>query len=153
MLRRHLSVLLSAGALLVGLSQPASARDQEPSRPAVNEDERATFLRWLHTDVLWVPAESGNSTYGLIGVHLVVARVKRIDIYGPPGVMLLRQKTSTGWMYRPGFTWGMSIRLVDLKVPGVNRPLTAFINVSRCWTNGGEENAMDMVGFSFTWRR
>jgi hypothetical protein len=54
-------------------------------------------------------------------------------------------------MYRPGFTWGVSIRLLDLKLPIAKRPVTAFINVSRCWTQAGEENAMDMVGFSFTW--
>jgi len=130
-----------------------SAPQAPPAGPAGDEEPRTSFLRWLHTDVMWVPTESGNQTFGLVGVHLAVARLGRFDIYGPPGVMVIRQRTSLGWQYRPAFTWGISFFLADFQIPMTGRNAYVFVNLSKCWVTGDVRSGMNMGGFSLTWRR
>jgi hypothetical protein len=121
---------------------------EEKERPT-----RSSFLRWVHTDGLWIPTESGNPTFGLIGVHVAVAKVGRLHIYGPPGVIVLRQRTQHGWMFRPGFTWGVSIYLTDVRFPGTSRAALLFANLTKCWTHGDQRNGMSMAGLSVTWKK
>ena len=90
---------------------------------------------------------------GLVGVHLAVARVGRIHIYGPPGVMVLRQQTRLGWQLRPALTWGMSIFLTDMRVPGTSRTAQLFGNLTKCWTQGDQRTGMSMAGLSLTWKK
>jgi hypothetical protein len=128
-------------------------RRRVADREAKERESRSSFLKWLHTDALWVPAQSGVQTYGLIGVHLAVAQVGRVHIFGPPGVILLRQRSARGTLVRAGLTWGMSVYLTDLKVPGTARQAQLYINLTKAWTNGDYRNGASMVGLSVTWKK
>ena len=119
--------IASASLWLIVAAAPAAAQVRAPSsdRPAAPAHEEsaraqrqtaepsgfsfASFLKYLHTDVLWTPSETGAGMQGLVGVHLVVASIGRVNFFGPPGVMLVTQNTSTGKMVRVASTWGTSI--------------------------------------------
>lgn len=122
-------------------------------REAEERQEHSSFLRWLHTDVLWIPTESGNTTYGLVGVHVAIFRLGRFDVYGPPGVMLFRQREGSRSSVLPGYTWGVSIFLTELKLPGTMRRALVFADLTKCWTWGDIQNGMSMIGFSITWKK
>jgi hypothetical protein len=121
---------------------PAAVRDEQP---------RSSFLRWLHTDVLWISGQSNADVLGLIGVHLAVARVGRVDFYGPPGVMLIRQPTVRGPILRPALTWGVSYRFGNVYLPGRQTPIAIFGNAARCWTSGSAQSGYSLFGLSITW--
>src|SRR5262245_22680132 len=149
---------LCGALLLISFAGAAHAQEPPPAptpapQPRPDEDQHTSFLRWLHTDVMWVPTESGNATYGLIVVHLAVARIGGLDIQGPPGVILLRQRTEDGWMLRPGMTWGLSFRLTDFELPHFKRAVTMYANLSRVWTGGDSRMSMNLAGISLTWKR
>ena len=128
-------------------------RRRVAAREVRERDPRSSFLKWLHTDALWVPAESGVDTYGLIGAHLVVAQVGRFHVFGPPGVILLRQRAERGVLVRPGLTWGLSIYLTDVKLPGTSRRVQLFVNLTKVWVQGDHRNGTSMVGASVTWKK
>ena len=45
--------------------------------------------------------------------------VGRVQFFGPPGILLLRMPDVAGThQMRVGYTWGLSVRLVDLKLFG-----------------------------------
>jgi hypothetical protein len=130
--------------------------EQEKRQREAQQREKAThssFLRWVHVDALWIPAASGNQTFGLVGTHLAVANVGRIYFYGPPGVILLRQPNGHGWSYRPGFSWGFSVYLTEAKVPGTTHHARLFFNLTKVWTQGDYRTGMDMAGLSVTWKK
>ena len=130
--------------------------EYEKRKKAQEEREKpkhSSFLRWLHTDALWIPTESGNQSFGLVGAHLAVARVGRLHIFGPPGVLVLRQRTRLGWQFRPALTWGMSIFLTDMRIPGTTRTAQLFGNLTKCWTQGDQRTGMSMAGLSITWKK
>ena len=163
---RRPGLLLALVLLFVGLWPRESAARQEPapaeiaaqaSQPqqagAKDKDSHTSFLRWVHLDGLWIPGQTDAGMLGLVGMHIAVARVGRMNFFGPPGVMLVRQDTQHGRIFRPGFTWGFGYQLTDVHVPGVSRPMTLFLNVTKCWTTGNENTGMSMVGLSLTWVR
>ena len=117
------------------------------------QSKRTSFLKWIHADGLWMPAQSGGGTYGLIGMHIAMVQMGRVYVFGPPGIMLVMQETSRGRMFRPGFTWGVSYRLTDVWLPGKTEPVELFLNMTRCWTTGSYSNGISMVGFSLTWTK
>ena len=115
--------------------------------------KHSSFLKWFHIDGVWVPTESGASSYGLIGAHLAVANLGRVYFYGPPGVMLLVDHRNGGHEFHPALTWGVSVYLTDFHVPGVRRPAQLFLNLSKCWTRGGYQTGLNMGGLSVTWKK
>ena len=124
---------------------------REKERLARENPQRSSFLRWLHTDGLWMQSSTGSSVYGVIGVHLAVANIGRIHLYGPPGLMLVSHDTPQGRIWRGAFTWGVSFRLGGVKPPGINRRAQLYLNVAKVWTGGDYRNGADMVGLSATW--
>ena len=90
---------------------------------------------------------------GIIGTHLAIANIGRLYIYGPPGVMLLRQRHGAEWMLRPAFTWGFSFYLTEFTIPGwEGQNAQLFVNVTKVWTEGDQRNGIDMVGLSLTFK-
>lgn len=156
MTRSQVRVLICAGALFLFAGAAMAQTEPESGRkkpPPTEDDSRTSFLRWLHADVLWLPLEEGNRTFGLIGAHVTVMRLGRIEMYGPPGVILLRQNYGDRTVVRPGYTWGFSIRLADVRVPGTQRRVTLFGDLARVWTYGDHRNGMTLGGFSITFKR
>ena len=101
-----------------------------------------------------MPTSSSNSgTYGLIGAHFTVANVGRVYFYGPPGVMLLLLPGENGdRRWQPALTWGLSIRLIDIRFPGATHPSRLFANFAKCWTGTDQRFGIDMAGLSLTWK-
>ncbi|MGE5834159.1 MAG: hypothetical protein ACM4AI_06745 [Acidobacteriota bacterium] len=131
-----------------------SAGSGEKDAAAQKEgSKRTAFLKWVHLDGLWIPPSNHVDQVGLIGTHLAIANIGRLYLYGPPGVMLIRQRNGGEWMFRPAFTWGFSFYLMDFRMPGSTQTMQLFANVTKVWTEGDERNGIDMVGLSVTWKK
>jgi hypothetical protein len=122
--------------------------------PQRETSPRTLFRKWVHLDVMWIPPSNNLDAFGLIGTHLAIANIGRLYIYGPPGVMLLRQRHGAEWMLRPAFTWGFSFYLTEFSIPGwEGQSAQLFANVTKVWTEGDQRNGIDMVGLSLTFRK
>lgn len=115
------------------------------------QPERTSFLKWIHVDGLWMANNIGLRSYGVIGTHVAVMEVGRLHLYGPPGVMLVMENDGEAWRARPGLTWGFSLRLADMRLPGSTKNVRLFLNVAKVWTTGNVRTGRDMMGLSFTW--
>ena len=90
-------------------------------------------------------------SYGLIGSHLSLVDIGRVQVFGPPGVMLLSVPDGRGSRrLELGYTWGVSVRLADMRLFG-GREMTLFVNFTKVWVETGSatgRQAYDIVGFS-----
>src|SRR5262245_15377944 len=122
-------------SLAVQKGQPV--RPKAPSNeplPEIKRSKKSMFLSALHTDVMWLPTSSGNDALGLVGAHFTVANIGRVYLYGPPGVLLLRD-SSEGVRFHPALTWGFSFHLADFKI-GPKHTVRLFANMTKVWTRG-----------------
>jgi hypothetical protein len=131
------------------------ARDdgREARAPQRETSPRSLFRKWVHLDVMWIPPSNNVEAFGIIGTHLAIANIGRLYIYGPPGVMLIRQRHGGEWMLRPAFTWGFSFYLTEFSIPGWEQDAQLFANVTKVWTEGDQRNGIDMVGLSLTFKK
>jgi hypothetical protein len=152
--------------LLAGLSEdPAAAELVQQTQAAQADRERptkGTFFSRIHLDGLWSTTSSDVRYYGLIGTHISLVDIGRVQFFGPPGVILLSIPDGYGSRtLRPGYTWGMSVRLTDFHFPGsgIGKNATLFLNVTKCWTVGQTSIAepslsgFDIAGFSIAPRK
>ena len=133
-------------ALLVACVLAAAARAEGQTL------ERSTFLQWVHIDAFWIPASSGEQSLGLVGTHIALAHLGRVYVYSAPGVLLLKQSTDLGWSLRVNLTWGVSVYLVDVRVPGMRRTAQVFLNLAHVGSKG-EGYPTEMTGLSVTWKK
>jgi hypothetical protein len=99
---------------------------------------KTSFWRRVHLDLPGIRAESGQEYVccSLVGAHLTVAEVGRLNFYGPPGVLLVRQRVGPDqWQWRGGLSWGLGWYLDDVKL--LNRPARLYFNLTKVWTTGG----------------
>ena len=119
----------------------------------------STFLSRIHLDMLATQSNMGARLYGVIGGHVSLVDVGRVQFYGPPGVMMMMVPTDNGGhRVTFGYSWGASVRLTDLRLGGAMKNATLFLNVSKVWMGSGERSAndqrgYDMVGFSISPRK
>ena len=129
--------------------------DEQNARRAAamqrEKPEHSWFLKWLHADALWLPGRAGADVFGLVGFHLAVARIGRVHLFGPPGLMVLLHDTNEGRRVRPAFTWGLGYSLTEMHVPFKQEPMQLFLNVAEARVTGGGN--LTMVGLSVTWRK
>jgi hypothetical protein len=128
---------------------------QEQRRKELQEKEKPTrtsFLRKLHLDGLWIPTSTGTGQYGLIGTHIDVASAGRLHFYGPPGMMLVLEKTDGGWRVKPAMTWGVSVFIGEVRLPGQKENAQLFFNLTKSWSAGSFQAGRDMAGLSLTWK-
>jgi hypothetical protein len=152
--RRAAAWILAAIVMSWAASRDVRADDpSSPATPPPDETPHSSFLRWVHVDGLWLPGESDAGVFGLVGMHIAVARIGRTAIFGPPGVMLVRQQTANGPIIRALFTWGMSYRLTDMHVPHKSRPASLYLSLAKCWTSVNIDDGIAMFGLSITWER
>jgi hypothetical protein len=121
---------------------------------------KSTFLTRVHIDGLWTSTSSDLRFYGLVGSHISLVDVGRVQFFGPPGVILLSMPDQSGVRHlRPGYTWGMSIRLSDVRLFAPSKNMTLFLTISKVWVPGGsaldrlQGGGFDIAGFSLAPRR
>jgi hypothetical protein len=117
--------------------------EQKKRAQKVAEKEKPTkssFWRRVHLDLPAIRAESGNEYLccSVVGLHLTVAEIGRLNLYGPPGVLLVRQKVgSNEWQWRGAYSWGLGWFLDDVRFPLLDRPARLYFNLTKVWTTGG----------------
>ena len=130
----------------------SAALDQENSR-------RSSFLSRLHFDGMWSTTSTNGRLYGIVGSHLSLVDIGRIQLFGPPGVMLLTVPDGSGGrQIALGYTWGLSIRLGDVRMGAPTKNMTVFLNMSKVFlgssdTAAGSSRGYDIVGFSIAQRK
>lgn len=141
-----------------GGADPAWLQAQAARDDAETPDEHSSFLTRLHVDGLGVTTSSGTRVYGLVGTHMTLVDVGRVQIFGPPGVMLL-SLPDTGGRRRLtlGYTWGLSVRLADVRLLTPERRMTLFLTMSKVWVNSGSHHldagGLQIVSFSLAPRK
>ncbi len=119
-----------------------------------------TFLTRVHLDGLWTSMSSDARVYGLVGSHISLVDVGRVQFFGPPGVIVLSVPDGTGSrQLRAGYTWGISVRLGDVRLFGASKNMTLFVTIAKVWMLGGnpyegmQPGGLDVAGFSLAPRK
>ena len=147
--------------LLAGLSVDPTAeaiRDTTLTQRADKEKLRkGTLWTRLHIDGLWTTTSTDARLYGLVGSHISLVDVGRVQFFGPPGVIVLSVPDGRGSReLKMGYTWGMSVRLGDVRLFAPSKNFTLFLTVTKVWVVGGgaydrlnpSMNGFDIAGFS-----
>lgn len=130
------------------------------TRTAAEKLVKNTFLTRIHLDGLWTTTSTDYRLYGLVGSHISLVDVGRVQFFGPPGVILLSVPDATGSRaIRVGYTWGLSVRLKDVRLFSPTSNMTLFLTVTRVWVSGGTPydrmtpGGYDIAGFSLAPRK
>ncbi len=130
------------------------------ARTAAEKIVKDTFLTRVHLDGLWTSTSTDYRIYGLVGSHISLVDVGRVQFFGPPGVILLSVPDGRGSRtIRAGYTWGMSVRLKDLRMLSATRNMTLFLTVTKVWLTGNNPydrltpGGYDIAGFSLAPRK
>ncbi len=159
--------------LLATLLHPTGAAAQQETEPDCDDPEecarlierlerekprRTSFFDRVHLDLLGAPPEigGGSGRVGLVGAHLTIAEIGRLNVFGPPGVMVAMQSIdgdrSGRWRAVTALNWGVSVRLMEFSLGDTNRHTVMFLNLTKLWTWGDFDRGMDFVGLSFAWK-
>jgi hypothetical protein len=133
---------------------PVQAARMEAEKPP----SHTSFWTRVHLDGLWTTSPSGARFYGIVGSHVSLVDVGRLQIFGPPGVMLLSVPDGAGSRrITLGYTWGVSLRLADVRLFAPTKNMTLFLNVSKVWLDAGDDQdklrGFDIAGFSLAPRK
>ncbi len=121
--------------------------------------KHSSFLRRIHVDMLATQSRLGTRMYGIVGMHVTLVDVGRFHMFGPPGVLLVTVPAGNGGRRVTfGYTWGVSVRLTDIRLGGRAKNMTLFLNISKVWLNTGtpdvhDPRGYDIIGFSIAPRR
>jgi hypothetical protein len=130
----------------------------QAARLDAEKSKHSSFMTRVHLDGLWTSASSGTRLYGLVGSHISLVDVGRLQVFGPPGVLLLSVPDYAGSRrVTLGYTWGLSVRLADVRLLGPTKDMTVFLNVSKVWMAAGADErtagGYNMMGFSIAARK
>ena len=119
---------------------------------------KGSFLTRVHIDGLWTTTSTDVRFYGLVGSHISLVDIGRVQFFGPPGVIVLSMPGPRGREIRAGYTWGMSVRLRDIRLFSPTRNMTLFLTMSKVWVTGGTFDRLapggfDIAGFSLAPRK
>ena len=118
-----------------------------------------SFFTRVHLDGLWTSTSTDVRMYGLFGAHISLVDVGRVQFFGPPGVLVLSVPDGRGGHeMRTGYTWGMSVRLTDVRLFAPAKNLTLFLTMTKVWMTGGtfdrlQPGGLELAGFSLAPRR
>jgi hypothetical protein len=147
-------VLDDPRASFAAVPPPMTARlDAEKPPP------HSSFLTRLHFDGMWSTTSTNGRLYGIVGTHMSLVDIGRIQLFGPPGVMLLTVPDGYGGRrVALGYTWGLSIRLGDVRMGAPTKNMTVFLNISKVFLGSadaaaGSSRGYDIVGFSIAPRK
>jgi hypothetical protein len=133
---------------------PAQAAQIAAEKPP----KHSSFLTRVHLDGLWSTASNTGRLYGLVGSHVSLVDVGRLQVFGPPGVLLVSVPDSNGSRRIVlGYTWGLSVRLADVRLFGPTKDMTLFMNLSKLWLAGSQDEqgtrGYEIMGFSIAPRK
>ena len=137
----------------------AARASTQAARAAAEKVEKDSFLTRVHIDGLWITPSTDVRLYGLVGSHISLVDVGRVQFFGPPGVILLSVPDGNGSRrIRAGYTWGISVRLKDVRMFSPTSNMTLFLTVSKVWINSGAYDRLspggyDIAGFSLAPRK
>ena len=137
------------------LKEAGTPQVQAKASQAVAEkpDKHTSFLTRLHLDGLWTTTAIDGRVYGLVGSHVSLVDIGRLQVFGPPGVLLVSVPDGKGSRrVTLGYTWGLSVRLMNVRLCA-GKDMTLFVNVSKVWVAGSGGQGLDIVGFSLATRR
>lgn len=123
------------------------AREDKPSRTALYEH--------IHFASLWTTpqTQAAPGALGLAGVHATIDIQGRWEVYAFPGVMALSVPNRQGErIISIGYDWGLAIRLFDFRIPYLDFPARAHLNVVEVWVPEVEQK-ISMVGLSFSLKK
>ena len=147
-------VLGDPRASFAAVPPPVSARLAAEKPPP-----HSSFLTRLHFDGMWSTTSTNGRIYGIVGTHMSLVDIGRIQVFGPPGLMLLTVPDGYGGrQVALGYTWGLSIRLGDVRIGAPTKNMTVFLNLSKVFlgssdTAAGSSRGYDIVGFSIAQRK
>jgi hypothetical protein len=138
--------------LFAGLEADLPAEAMRASTLAARADherlEKNSFFSRVHLDGLWTTTSTDARLYGLIGSHISLVDVGRVQFFGPPGVIVVSVPNGFGArQLRVGYTWGMSVRLADVRVFGSSKNMTLFLSMTKCWLVGSRMDGLQVGGF------
>jgi hypothetical protein len=149
--------------LLAGLDEDVAAEAIRASttaaRIAAEKLVKDTFLTRVHLDGLWTTTTTDYRMYGLVGSHISLVDVGRVQFFGPPGVILLSIPNGLGGReLRIGYTWGLSVRLADVRLFAPAKNLTLFLSITKVWVSGPTTgqipgSSFEIAGFSLAPRK
>jgi hypothetical protein len=159
----HAPTIERACAMLRQLAVDPEAEAIRQRTLAVRADQekvhKSSFFSRVHLDGLWSTTSSDMRYYGLVGSHISLVDVGRVQFFGPPGILLLRMPDVNGsHQIRIGYTWGLSVRLFDFPLFGSEKNTTMFLSIAKCWTVGNAMDSLnpggfDIAGFSIAPRK
>ena len=119
---------------------------------------RDSFFTRVHIDGLWTTTSTDVRLYGLVGSHISLVDIGRVQFFGPPGVIVLSIPGPRGREIRTGYDWGMSVRLGDIRLFSAAKNMTLFLTMSKVWLTGGTYDRLmtggfDIAGFSIAPRK
>jgi hypothetical protein len=150
---------LKAG-LVVDLQAETIRAQTAAARTDHEKPQKNTFFSRVHLDGLWTTTSTDARFYGLVGSHISLVDVGRVQFFGPPGVIVLSIPDGRGSReIRMGYTWGMSVRLADVRLFAPTKNLTLFLDMTKVWIVGNttydrlQVGGFDLVGFSLAPRK
>jgi hypothetical protein len=109
----------------------------------------SSFLTRIHIDGLWTTTQDGARFYGIVGTHISMVDVGRVQVFGPPGIMLLTVPDGKGGRkVSLGYTWGVSLRLADVRVGTPTKNFSLFLNVTKLFVSGGAMGVQGTQGYN-----
>jgi hypothetical protein len=152
----------AACRIIAGLAEDPIADAIRASTLAARNGAETTvkhsFLRRVHLDGLWTSTSTDVRMYGLFGAHISLVD-GRVQFFGPPGVIVLSVPDGRGAReMRTGYTWGMSVRLRDVRLFAPSRNMTLFLTLTKVWMTGGtydrlRPGGVELAGFSLAPRK
>jgi len=142
------------------LDDPRAASTTTVARPAAEaRPKHSTFLTRMHLDGLAATSPTQARTYGIVGFHVSLVDVGRVQLFGPPGLILLTvPREGGGRTVTVGYTWGLSLRISDIRLSSPTKNMTLFVNIAKVWSGGGDPAAgstggSEMISLSIAPRR
>jgi len=131
------------------------------SRVSFGAGDTSGFVDYLlsnmHIDGGWISGLPGSTSYGLAGMHLTLAHVSRLHLWGPPGMLVIRRPDG---QFEVKKTWGLDVFLGDVPIPFMKRKLPMYVAMAKVFDKSEAQairhqiNAgIDMVGLSVTLKR
>lgn len=136
---------------------------QETAAVAVAEEAITKTVFWerVHVDALWPITNTGAFKYGgLVGIHLTLIDLGRLELFGLPGFMLMSLPDGRGGrQLKPGADLGLSVRLIDFRAPRAKQLYSLHLNLANVWTSVdsgfgfGLKAQMSIAGLSITLKK